>query len=78
MAAARTIGVPREVKEGEHRVAITPDGVSELRAPDHPGRGVRGARADAANTDDGDRRAGAAVVDGTPEGWARADHGMKV
>ena len=25
-----TVGVPREVKEGEHRVAVTPDGVHEL------------------------------------------------
>jgi alanine dehydrogenase len=25
------VGVPREVKPGEHRVAITPDGVRELR-----------------------------------------------
>jgi alanine dehydrogenase len=26
------VGVPREAKDGEHRVAITPDGVYELRA----------------------------------------------
>ena len=27
---ALTVGVPREVKTAEHRVAITPDGVREL------------------------------------------------
>jgi alanine dehydrogenase len=26
----RTVGVPREVKTAEHRVAMTPDGVREL------------------------------------------------
>ena len=29
-AAIRTVGVPREVKTAEHRVAMTPDGVREL------------------------------------------------
>jgi len=28
--AIRTVGVPREVKTAEHRVAMTPDGVREL------------------------------------------------
>ena len=28
------VGVPRELKDGEHRVAITPDGVHELRSHD--------------------------------------------
>ena len=31
MAGVLTVGVPREVKDSEHRVAITPDGVRELR-----------------------------------------------
>ena len=30
MTAPLVVGVPRELKEGEHRVAITPDGVHEL------------------------------------------------
>jgi alanine dehydrogenase len=29
------VGVPREIKEGEHRVALTPDGVRELHAHGH-------------------------------------------
>ncbi len=31
-AALPIVGVPRETKPGEHRVAITPDGVAELVA----------------------------------------------
>ena len=30
--ALPVVGVPRETKSGEHRVAITPDGVAELVA----------------------------------------------
>jgi len=29
------VGIPREIKEGEHRVALTPDGVRELHAHGH-------------------------------------------
>ena len=29
-AALPVVGIPRETKSGEHRVAITPDGVAEL------------------------------------------------
>ncbi|MDQ4069869.1 MAG: alanine dehydrogenase, partial [Actinomycetota bacterium] len=29
------VGVPAETKEGEHRVALTPDGVRELTALGH-------------------------------------------
>ena len=30
MSEPQVVGVPRELKDGEHRVAITPDGVHEL------------------------------------------------
>jgi alanine dehydrogenase len=64
-----TVGVPAEVKEGEHRVALTPDGVRELHS-----RGQRvvvesGAGADSAIDDDEYRAAGADVVD-ADEAWA--------
>jgi alanine dehydrogenase len=36
MTAPLAVGVPRERKEGEHRVAITPDGVHELVVHDVP------------------------------------------
>ncbi len=43
-----TVGVPREVKTAEHRVALTPDGVRELGSGRHsgprPGRRRRAAR----------------------------------
>ena len=44
MTAPLTVGVPRERKDGEHRVAITPDGVHELAVHDVPvvGRARRG------------------------------------
>ena len=36
-AAIRTVGVPREIKTAEHRVAMTPDGVRELERHGDPG-----------------------------------------
>jgi alanine dehydrogenase len=73
-----TVGVPREVKEGEHRVAITPDGVSELRAHDVNVLIERGAGADSSITDDDYRASGAEVLDSTDDVWGRADIVMKV
>ena len=55
------VGVPTEVKEGEHRVALTPDGVREL-----VGHGSRvlvpGAGEGSSIGDDAYRTAGADVV----------------
>ena len=42
------VGVPAEVKEGEHRVALTPDGVRELAQHGHAVLVQRGAGADSA------------------------------
>ena len=74
-----TVGVPREVKTDEHRVAITPDGVHEMA---HHGVTVvveSGAGADSGITDDDyrgrrrrDRRRRATTV------WSRAGIVMKV
>jgi alanine dehydrogenase len=72
------VGVPREVKTEEHRVAITPDGVRELL---HHGVEVlveAGAGADSSITDDEYRRAGATVVPDAAEVWARAGLVCKV
>ena len=57
------VGVPREVKEGEHRVAITPDGVHELVAHDVPVLVESGAGADSAISDTEYHAAGAEIVD---------------
>ncbi|MBU3701457.1 MAG: alanine dehydrogenase [Acidimicrobiia bacterium] len=71
------VGVPRELKPEEHRVAITPDGVRELL---HHGSTVlieRGAGVDSSIPDDEYRRAGAEIV-GADEVWERADLVCKV
>lgn len=73
-----TVGVPREIKPEEHRVAITPDGVRELL---HAGATVlieAGAGADSSITDDEYRRAGAEVVPTPAEVWERAGLVCKV
>ncbi|MCZ7525646.1 MAG: alanine dehydrogenase [Acidimicrobiia bacterium] len=72
------MGVPREVKNGEHRVAITPDGVRELAAHDVPVLVEAGAGSDSAIHDDELRSAGAEIVGGAEEVWERADLVVKV
>jgi alanine dehydrogenase len=72
------IGVPREVKPGEHRVAITPDGVRELRQHDvgvliEAGAGVDSSISDAEYT-----AAGAELVKDPSAAWERADVVCKV
>lgn len=73
-----TVGVPREVKEGEHRVAITPDGVHELRTHDVPVVVERGAGTDSAFPDDEYAQAGAELVERADDVWARAGLVLKV
>lgn len=73
-----TVGVPREIKDSEYRVALTPDGVAELA---HHGVGVlieAGAGEGASLHDDEFRRAGAEIVADAAELWARADVVCKV
>ena len=72
------VGVPRELKEEEHRVAVTPDGVRELL---HAGAEVlieRGAGVDSSIPDDDYVRAGATIVDTAAEVWERAELICKV
>jgi alanine dehydrogenase len=73
-----TVGVPREVKPAEHRVAITPDGVRELRLQDVPVLIESGAGAHSAITDDEYQAAGAEIVADTADVWSRADLICKV
>lgn len=75
---SNTVGVPREIKKDEHRVAITPDGVLELA---HRGVTVvieSGAGLDSSIRDDDYRGAGATIVDRADEVWERADIVLKV
>ncbi len=73
-----TVGVPRELKAEEHRVAITPDGVRELLHRDATVLVERGAGADSSITDEEYTRAGAHIVDSAAEVWGRADLVCKV
>jgi alanine dehydrogenase len=72
------VGVPREVKTDEHRVAITPDGVLEMRHHDVRVLVERDAGADSGITDDDYRAAGAEIVDAAEDVWGRAGLILKV
>ena len=72
------IGVPKEIKDGEHRVALTPAGVRALRERGHrvlveteAGAGSRISEAEY-------RRAGARMIAATEELWASSEMVMKV
>ena len=73
-----TVGVPREVKKGEHRVAITPDGVAELIASEVAVVIETGAGDDSSITDDDFRAAGAEISSSADDTWGRADLVLKV
>jgi len=72
------VGVPRELKEGEHRVAITPDGVHELRVHGAAVVVERDAGAGSSIADDDYRAAGADIATGADELWERAGLVLKV
>jgi alanine dehydrogenase len=72
------VGVPREVKTDEHRVAITPDGVLEMTHRDVPVVIENGAGTDSGIADDDFRRAGAELVSSAAAVWERADLVLKV
>ena len=73
-----TVGVPRERKADEHRVAITPDGVAELAHHGVPVLVESGAGEGAALPDDAFRAAGAEIVTDAAEVWGRAELVCKV
>jgi alanine dehydrogenase len=62
------VGVPREVKEGEHRVAVTPDGVRELATHGHRVLVERGAGEGSSIHDEEFHAVGAELVD-ADEAW---------
>lgn len=77
MKTPMSVGVPKEVKKGEHRVAITPDGVHEFVA-----KGINvliesDAGADSSITDDAYRAAGATITS-VDSVWSDADLILKV
>jgi alanine dehydrogenase len=78
MTEPLVVGVPRELKEGEHRVAITPDGVHELTVHDVPVLIERGAGAGSSISDDDFRAVGAEIAPTADDVWGRADLVLKV
>jgi alanine dehydrogenase len=72
------VGVPRERKDGEHRVAITPDGVHELVVHDVPVVVEAGAGAGSSIADHDFRAAGAEIVAHADDVWHRAELVLKV
>ncbi len=73
-----TVGVPLEIKSDERRVALTPDGVRELRQRDVPVLVESGAGAGAGLADDDYLGAGAEVVRTADEVWERSSLVCKV
>jgi alanine dehydrogenase len=72
------VGVPREVKDHEDRVALTTVGVAELVRRGHEVVVEAGAGEGSAISDDAYREAGARVVDGPDEVWGSAELLLKV
>jgi len=72
------IGVPREIKNHEYRVAITPSGVHELVGAGHQVCVEQAAGAGSSIADEDYRAAGAQILDTADEVWATADMILKV
>lgn len=72
------IGVPKEVKHHEYRVALVPAGAEALTQAGHDIILQRGAGLASGFTDDFYERAGVEIVDTAEEVWARAEMIMKV
>jgi alanine dehydrogenase len=72
------VGVPKEIKDHEYRVALLPVGVSELTRAGHQVRVQRGAGEGAGLVDERYRAAGATLVDSASELWSSAELIVKV
>ncbi|MBY0397238.1 MAG: alanine dehydrogenase, partial [Thermoleophilia bacterium] len=72
------VGVPKEIKADEYRVALLPVGAEELTAAGHQVLIEAGAGLGSGITDAQYAEAGATLVDGPERVWAEADLIMKV
>jgi alanine dehydrogenase len=72
------VGIPREVKNHEYRVAITPAGVKELVSAGHQVLVEKDAGAGSSIFDDDYTEAGATIVSNADDVWADADLVLKV
>jgi len=72
------VGIPKELKDNEYRVAITPAGVRELRVSGHDVLIERSAGLGSSIADSDFERAGAQIVDDADAVFANADMVLKV
>jgi len=72
------IGVPKEIKEGEHRVAMTPAGAAQLAGAGHRVVIERGAGEGSGFADVEYERAGAVIAPRAEDVWSAADMIVKV
>ena len=72
------IGVPKEIKNNEFRVAITPSGVREFIKHGHSVFIETSAGAGSAISDDDYRKVGATILPSADEVWEKADLVLKV
>lgn len=72
------IGVPKEIKPEEYRVALTPAGAEMLTQAGHDLVVEKGAGLGSGFTDDFYEKAGATILDTAEEVWSKAEMIMKV
>src|SRR5213592_4920770 len=72
------VGVPREIKTAEHRVALVPAGVESLVGDGHSVLVEQGAGIGSGFADEAYRAAGATLVPKPADVWARAEMVVKV
>ena len=72
------VGIPREVKDHEYRVAITPAGVHELRRHGHTVFVEKEAGVGSSIPDQDYISAGAEIIGSAEDVWAEADLVLKV
>src|SRR3954465_9635836 len=72
------VGVPKEVKQDEYRVAMVPAGVEELTRAGHAVLIQTGAGAGSGISDEQYRQHGAEIVNSPKDVWARAELVVKV
>src|SRR5207249_7613087 len=75
--AAVIIGVPKEVKDNEYRVALTPEGARELTHAGHTVKVQKGAAEGYGQPEERYVRAGAEIVEASEQAWD-ADMVLKV
>ncbi|HEX5937732.1 MAG TPA: alanine dehydrogenase [Actinomycetota bacterium] len=72
------VGIPKEVKDHEYRIAATPEGVRELTHADHTVLIEEGAAAGSSLPEERYKRAGAQLVSSADDVWREAEMVLKV